>query len=164
MRKRGEMNLLRFEKKNKGEELTKADAGTRHPLPSSGTAIREAARTSSSSNRAATRGPYETMSTGAGNCCSSGGTTIEGPCGTRTSSSSSGTATRGPGGNSSTSKNQWMPGGTAAVIGYDNNTSSSTTCMHFMLGTTSSSSLMRTTPNSSFIVSNVICKYYSIPK
>jgi hypothetical protein len=49
MRKRvGRISCI-FEKKKKGEELTKACTGTSHPLPSSETMTRGAAETSSSS-------------------------------------------------------------------------------------------------------------------
>jgi hypothetical protein len=65
------------------------------------------------------------------------------PCGTGTSSSS---------------------GGTTTVMGCDSKTSSSPTCMCFTLGTSSSSSLMCAMPNSSFIISNVICTKRNIPK
>jgi hypothetical protein len=45
-----------FEGKKKGEELTKAGTGTRHPLPSVGTVTRGAARTSPSSGGTVTAG------------------------------------------------------------------------------------------------------------
>jgi hypothetical protein len=70
--------------------------------------------------------------------------------GTGTSSSSGGTGT------SSSS------GGTVAVIGYDSETSSSPTHMCFTLGTSSSPACA--VPNSSFIISNVMCKNRNIPK
>jgi hypothetical protein len=49
-------------------------------------------------------------------------------------------------------------GGTATEGPCRIGTSSSTMCMHFTLGTSSSSSPMCAMPNSSFIVSNIICK------
>jgi hypothetical protein len=113
-----------FEKKKKGEELTKAGTGTRKPLPSGRTVTRGAARTSSSFGGTAIGGPCGTMIAGTGNSSSFSGTssshrtTTEGPYKTRTSSSSS---------------------GTAAVLGCNSETSSSTTCMGFALGTSSSS-------------------------
>jgi hypothetical protein len=109
--------------------------------------------TSSSSGKTVITGPCGTSSPGmttmgggggrneTGTSSSSGGTTIVGPCGTGTSSNSDGTAT---------------------VTGCDNETSSSLTHMHFALGTSSSSTCMM--PNSSFIISNVICKNRNIPK
>jgi hypothetical protein len=45
-----------FEKKEKGEELTKAGIGTRHPLPSDETVTRGDAGTSSSSGETTTGG------------------------------------------------------------------------------------------------------------
>jgi hypothetical protein len=45
-----------FEKKKKGEELTKAGIGTRHPLPSDETVTRGDAGTSSSSGETTTGG------------------------------------------------------------------------------------------------------------
>jgi hypothetical protein len=45
-----------FEKKKKGEELTKAGTGTSHPLPSDGTVTRGDAGTSSSSGETTTGG------------------------------------------------------------------------------------------------------------
>jgi hypothetical protein len=118
---------------------------------------------------------------GAGTSSSSGGTTIGGPCGT---SSSGRTTTRGVGtvigGRSSrtrmSSSSSWSrrrpcrtrmsssSSGTAVVTGYDCETSSSQTCMCFTWGTSSSSSLMCVTPNSSFIIYNVVCKNRNIPK
>jgi hypothetical protein len=154
----------------KSEELTKAGTRTSHPLPSSGTMTRGAAGTSSSSGGTTIGEPCGTMTAGAGNYSSSGGTsssdgtTTEVACGIGTSSSSSRTTTRGPGGNSSYSRNWRRPGGTAVVTGYDRETSSSTMCMHFALGTSSSSSLTCAMPNSSFIISNVVCKNHNIPK
>jgi hypothetical protein len=86
--------------------------------------------------------PYGgTMMGGARTSYSFGETAIAGPYGTGTSSSS---------------------GGTAAETGYDSKTSSSPTRMHFALGTSSSPTCV--TPNSSFIVSNVIYKNSNIPK
>jgi hypothetical protein len=40
MGEKGEKNLLHFLEKKKGEELTKGNTGTRHPLPFSETATR----------------------------------------------------------------------------------------------------------------------------
>jgi hypothetical protein len=121
MRKGARRIFCVFDKKKKGKELPKADTGTMHPFPSGWTTTRGAARTS---NRTTIGGPYGTVTTGAGNSSSfngtssSGGTAIEGLCGTGTSSSS---------------------GGTTVVLGYDSRTSSSTTRMRFMLGTSYSS-------------------------
>jgi hypothetical protein len=100
-----------------------AGTGTRHPLPSSGTATRGADGTSSSFSGTMTRGPCGTVTAGAGNSSSSGGT-----------SSSSGTATEVPYGTRTSSSS----GGGTTVSGYNSKTSS-TTRMHFMLGTSSSS-------------------------
>jgi hypothetical protein len=78
-----------------------------------------------------------------------------------------GTVTGGPGGTSSSGGSWQRPcrtrttsptGRTTAVIGCDSETSSFPTCMHFTLGTSSSTSLTCVMPNSSFIVSNIICK------
>jgi hypothetical protein len=81
------------------------------------------------------RGALQDRDSGSWDSSSSGVT--KGPCGTRTSSFS---------------------GGTATATGCNSETSSSTMCILFALGTSSSSSLMCMTPNSSFIISNVICK------
>jgi hypothetical protein len=53
---------------------------------------------------------------------------------------------------------------TVAVTGCDSETSTSPTHLRFALGTSSSTSLTYATPNSSFIISNVICKNHNIPK
>jgi hypothetical protein len=105
--------------------------------------------TSSSSDGTATGGPCGTVTMRVGNSSSSDGT-----------SSSGGTATEGPFGAVTSSSS----GGGTVVLGYDNETSSSTTHMCFVLGTSSSLSLTCAMPNSSFIVSNVLCKNYNIPK
>jgi hypothetical protein len=89
---------------------------------------------------------------------SSGGTTTWGPCGTGISASSDGTATVGPYGTRTSSSSD----GTATMMGCVSETSSSPTRMRFTLETSSSPTCV--TPNSSFIVSNVICKNHNIPK
>jgi hypothetical protein len=110
-------------RKKKGEELTIASTGTRHPLPSGGTVTRGVPRTSSSSSGTTTGGHCGTVTAGAGNSSSFGGT-----------SSSGGTVTEGPYGTGTSSSS----GGTTTVLGCDNETSSSTTRMCFTLGTSSS--------------------------
>jgi hypothetical protein len=82
--------------------------------------------------------------------------------GAGTTSSSGGTATAGP--YETSSSGGTMTRGTTVVMAYDSETSSSPMCKCFMLGTSSSSSLMCAMPNSSFIISIVICKNRNTPK
>jgi hypothetical protein len=85
-----------FEKKEKGEELTKVGTRTRHPLPSGRTITRGAARTYSSSGGTMTAGARN-FSSSVGTSSSSG-TMTEEPCRTGTPSSSGRTAVGGPAG------------------------------------------------------------------
>jgi hypothetical protein len=96
---------------------------------------------------------------GTGTSSSSDGTVTVGPCRSGTSSSpkrmaspsSGGTVTVRPCGTGTSSF-----GGTMTTGSYGTGTSSSPTHMCFTLGAS-------TTPNGSFIISNVICKNCSIP-
>jgi hypothetical protein len=95
--------------------------------------------------------PYETSS--------SGRTVIGGSCSRIGTSSSSGKAMiAGPYGTGTSSSFD----GTAVVRSYNSETSFSPTRMRFTLGTSSSPTCVM--PNSSFNVSNIICKNRNIPK
>jgi hypothetical protein len=141
--KKGREECPAFLRKKKGEELTKGGTGTRHPLLSDGIVTggdliflqrdHDRRPCGTSSFGGTVIGGH---SNGTGRSTSSCGSWRR-PCGTRTFSSS---------------------GGTAAVMGCNNETYSSPMFMRFVLGTSSSLSLKCVMPNSSFIVSNVICK------